>query len=334
MVEQKDNKLLDKIKGQIFGLALGDALGAPHEFYIKKYEYTGKLEFPIERFNRYKKTFETYGSIGSVTDDTQMTFKLWNALLNCSVKSICKFNETLVVEEYLKFANESKFLGKNTRELFKGIKQYKSYKKRFEKKFVNQEIKEQTQSNGALMRCSPIAFFDNYLSLINQDCKLTNPSSIALQTEIIYVSLLREIITNQQNQQSQNKDELKNFLVNLLTEDVTEIIKKIVKNAIDGKSIDITTNKGWCINALYCAIYGLFNFNSFNSAIDYIIKLGGDTDTNACIAGALLGAFYGFDKINSVDINKKNIEILMKANEKLFDDINDKIETTLKILNC
>jgi ADP-ribosylglycohydrolase len=28
-----------------------------------------------------------------------------------------------------------------------------------------------------------------------------------------------------------------------------------------------------------------------------LLKKGGDTDTNCCITGGLLGAYYGFDKL-------------------------------------
>lgn len=38
----------DKIAGMLFGIALGDALGAPHEFRqsIPVTQYTGYLEYP------------------------------------------------------------------------------------------------------------------------------------------------------------------------------------------------------------------------------------------------------------------------------------------------
>jgi ADP-ribosylglycohydrolase len=42
-------------------------------------------------------------------------------------------------------------------------------------------------------------------------------------------------------------------------------------------------------------------------------KLVGDTDTNAAIAGALLGAYYGYDKIIENDITRENIDILLKC---------------------
>jgi ADP-ribosylglycohydrolase len=37
----------------------------------------------------------------------------------------------------------------------------------------------------------------------------------------------------------------------------------------------------------------LLSDDSFEEAIRKIISVKGDTDTNACIIGALLGAYYG-----------------------------------------
>ena len=51
------------------GFALGDALGAPHEFRQNYCNvYTGKLELQSFRFNRFKKE-TTYYPVGAVSDD-------------------------------------------------------------------------------------------------------------------------------------------------------------------------------------------------------------------------------------------------------------------------
>jgi len=45
--------------------------------------------------------------------------------------------------------------------------------------------------------------------------------------------------------------------------------------------------------------------------IDTIIRMGGDTDTNAAIAGAVIGSHYGFDKMMSEPITKENYDIII-----------------------
>lgn len=58
----------------------------------------------------------------------------------------------------------------------------------------------------------------------------------------------------------------------------------------DGKYI------GWVV-ALQSAFYQLLHAADFRSALVDIVSSGGDTDTNAAIAGALLASLYGEDCI-------------------------------------
>ena len=64
---------INKVKAIILGHALGDALGAPVEFYPYAH-YTGILDSPITRYTR------AYGKqvavVGQITDDTEMALIL------------------------------------------------------------------------------------------------------------------------------------------------------------------------------------------------------------------------------------------------------------------
>ena len=114
----------DRIKGMFYGLALGDALGAPFEFGGKNRlkNYTGLLDTPVIRFTRFqgKKTAE----IGQITDDTEMTLSLANSL----VRNKCYHRDDVIVS-YMNWANSNcPYMGTNTRELFKGVKTINGYK--------------------------------------------------------------------------------------------------------------------------------------------------------------------------------------------------------------
>lgn len=49
-------------------------------------------------------------------------------------------------------------------------------------------------------------------------------------------------------------------------------------------------------NKIDCA---QLNSNYFKNSIKFVIKQGGDTDTNACIVGSFLGAILGFKNLPS-----------------------------------
>ena len=50
---------------------------------------------------------------------------------------------------------------------------------------------------------------------------------------------------------------------------------------------------GWVLIALQSVFYQILHADSFKAALVDIVSAGGDTDTNAAIAGALLGLLYG-----------------------------------------
>ena len=61
------------------------------------------------------------------------------------------------------------------------------------------------------------------------------------------------------------------------------------------------------------------NTNSFAECVEYVIKIGGDTDTNACIAGMLAGAYYGFKSIPKQWIDDLiDVEDLILKCEQLY----------------
>jgi len=66
------------------------------------------------------------------------------------------------------------------------------------------------------------------------------------------------------------------------------------------------------------AITAFLESENFEDAIRKAISIGGDSDTIACMAGAIAEAFYGTDSIPP-EIKKQTIEILSKE-EYLFDD--------------
>lgn len=56
---------------------------------------------------------------------------------------------------------------------------------------------------------------------------------------------------------------------------------------------DFMVQQGWALTAFQNAFYRLLHAKSFEEGVIETVGCGGDTDTNACIAGALLGACYG-----------------------------------------
>lgn len=290
----KQSEMEDKVLGMLVGAGLGDALGAPHEFRYQTDVYTGILEYKGRINSMYQPC--VYLDVGQVTDDTEMTLTIARQIVEKG------YNKDEIVLEYMKWANsKTRMMGRNTRQLFKGVKTLRGYKNRFEK---NEKISE---SNGALMRCSALSLLpdDSYID----DCKLTNPAPQAVEVNRVYIGMLRQIFKGVE------KSDLK-------LDSSFPDVQTAIEQALSKQTRDVTgKTKGWCVHGLYCAIYSLLHFDNYKDAIDWVIRLGGDTDTNGCISGAVLGAYYGYTEVEKVE--GENIEILLSCDTTGGDLVRD-----------
>jgi ADP-ribosyl-[dinitrogen reductase] hydrolase len=280
----------DRVLGMVMGAALGDALGAPHEFVNQTplSKYTGRLVHPLTVCRQFQGGRLT-GGIGQVTDDTEMAIALATALL----KKL-KYDRDTVLGEYLAWANSKcTFMGRNTRALLAGVKTIKGYENRYEIHFADPQH-TWSQSNGCLMRCAPLAALpeDEWLKAAVRDCDLTNPHPVCVCAVRAYIGAARVLLAGG------SRDAATARAIDLAgggPEWAGEAV--VVAAIVEGRNNnprDVTQQKGWVLHSLYCAFLALNDrAPSYQDRIDRIVRLGGDTDTNAAIAGALLGAQLG-----------------------------------------
>ena len=109
---------------------------------------------------------------------------------------------------------------------------------------------------------------------------------------------------------------------------------------------DYSQNMGYFGIALQNCLFELFNgYNFYQSLFDTIAR-GGDTDTNGCICGALLGCYYGFNPYEiknnmlKLTIPKKWIDQIQIDNprakyypEVQQSNINQNISNFVKLIN-
>jgi len=281
----------DRKTGMLVGCGLGDALGAPYEFrQVKLENYTSEITYPLIIFRRFQGG-KKIGALGQITDDTEMMLSLYTATKDGV------YDREQVLKAYLQWANSKcPFMGKNTRNLFQGVKTIKGYEKR-----VLKSESHLSQSNGCLMRCCPLALLENWREAVEIDVSLSNPNQVCLESVRAYVSALRELLQGKTRMDALEK---------ALEETELDEVRDAILTGVEGDDRDVKDKKGWILHALYCAFYALF---SDNCRLDDIVKKGGDTDTNAAIAGALIGAYYGLDKMKSNKTTARNIDILLSA---------------------
>jgi len=263
----------EKKRGAILGAFVGDALGAvveflkpmplPKEFVDEALEMNGGGFMDLEP--------------GQCTDDSELMICLITALKNnedplpyykawlltnpIDVGITCKYA----------FHNESG-TGNNLPELNK-----------------------ESQSNGALMRILPIAIWfydkdDNYIAeRAREDALLSHPHAICQECNAAYCVTIASLLRG--NNVHEAILAAKNILQNISTNE-SNIVLDWIDEGID--ILPVPRDKiGWVKWAFRLAFGLLIKETPFREAMVYVLSCGGDTDTNACIVGGMLGALWG-----------------------------------------
>ncbi len=84
---------------------------------------------------------------------------------------------------------------------------------------------------------------------------------------------------------------------------VPESVRETVREAADAEIVDMQgmhlddRSRGFTLRALFIGLVAFWRATDVERALCAVIELGGDTDTNGAIVGALLGARFGLDAI-------------------------------------
>lgn len=154
----------------------------------------------------------------------------------------------------------------------------------------------EAQGNGGLMRAAAHAVACNSAELAGanaaSDTMLTHPSETAARTSHYYAS----------------------FLWRLIREGKADLQQD---HRFRPYSEPQSSMGGHCIHSLRLALWSVVHAHTFEDGINAIIASGGDTDTNAAIAGALLGARFGFSAIPTRWLSRLSNKISMQLDAHL-----------------
>jgi len=289
--------------GSLLGGAYGDAAGAHLEFKKKINDNDVKNAMLLKGGGIFNV------APGQVTDDTELTIQLFRALDEYVHREHDKIDiEEYIFSQYKLWYDSHPFdIGHTTRNAFKNAEVAIDAN-------LNAEIDNMdSESNGALMRCIPIAVFafENYLdddeiyTLVCKDVFLTHSKRTVANLVYLYVTILVKLY------QQKSWDEIKSELD--FKQDRRNI--NIFKNFSKYDKVDVFENMGWDVHAFSLTLFCLENNYSFSEAMAFVLKKGGDTDTNAAIVGGVMGAKYGYKCIPHL---KKLLNYKPKHNRIIF----------------
>jgi ADP-ribosylglycohydrolase len=164
---------------------------------------------------------------------------------------------------------------------------------------LNEQLDSTSQSNGALMRVSPLGIFCSRYSIADAskwaelDAKITHANPVCVQANILYVRALAVSIKNDLAPDTLYNEILR-WAHNL---NVSQSLLSVIIAAKNSQPEDYLSQQGWALIAFQNALYQLLHAPTLEDGVIDTVMQGGDTDTNAAICGALLGAVYGIGEV-------------------------------------
>ena len=157
----------------------------------------------------------------------------------------------------------------------------------------------ESQANGALMRISPLGIFGaNYglqqvAAWAQQDAALTHPHPVCLQASALFAMAIARAVSAGVGPQDLFQ-QIETWAREMKVEDA---LLKSITGASTAPPNDYIHQQGWVLTAFRNALWQLLHASNLEDGVTDTVMRGGDTDTNAAIAGARLGAVHGRDAI-------------------------------------
>jgi ADP-ribosyl-[dinitrogen reductase] hydrolase len=152
-----------------------------------------------------------------------------------------------------------------------------------------------SQANGALMRISPLGIWGTFrepaevAQKARQDAELTHPHAVCRDASALFAVTLAAAIRR-------GLDPQQIYACALdwgRSAGLQSAVVRALEAAQDGPPQDSQSQQGWVLVALQNAFFQLLHTPNLEQGVVATVRAGGDTDTNAAICGALLGAVHG-----------------------------------------
>ena len=143
---------------------------------------------------------------------------------------------------------------------------------------------ERSNGNGSLMRIAPLAYIGIDDDEIRAASAVTHAHRISTESCVCFVKLIRNVIGG-------------NTLENSIKYSTPEDEKFAFLSDVTSWPRDAIRSGGYVLDTLGAAIWCFANTSSYAECVLAAVNLGRDSDTTACVAGALAGAYYGYDAI-------------------------------------
>ncbi|WP_205650917.1 ADP-ribosylglycohydrolase family protein [Ectobacillus funiculus] len=278
---------IDRYKGSLLGLAVGDCVGVALEFkqpgtFQPVTDMLGGGPFRLEK--------------GEYTDDTAMALCLADSLLACS-----GFDAHDQMKRYVRWYREGYRsatgwcfdIGNTTADALKLFEETG-------KPFCG-STDEWSAGNGSIMRLCPISLF--YVEDLEAGLEMAGESSRTTHGERRAVDACRYMsglimgalhgVTKEELLQPLYCPVPNAWEKKPLHDELTEVAKGSFKH----KQPPEIKGTGYVVDSLEAALWAFYHGKSFEEGLLLAVNLGNDADTTGAVYGQIAGAYYGVNAI-------------------------------------
>jgi ADP-ribosyl-[dinitrogen reductase] hydrolase len=275
--------LEDRVAGALLGSAVGDALGAPFEF-----QRADMIPSPLPAFER-----GWMGSPpGSWTDDTAMARNLWTSLIEREGRLDL---DDVLARHLAWLATDPPDVGNLTRVVLRGWRDGEDDPAR---SYVERRGPEVSAGNGSVMYCAPLGVVR---ARSPEALRHEAPALSALthwdercRTACLAVTLaVAGLVRGEPSDHA-----VVEAVGAVISREGGEELEYLVEEAGRARPLD-GPDMGFTLFTAGIALQTVSDERGFEEGLRHVVSLGGDTDTNAAVTGALLGAAHGLAAIPS-----------------------------------
>jgi ADP-ribosyl-[dinitrogen reductase] hydrolase len=302
-------ELIERYRGCLLGLAVGDALGAPLEFrppgsFTAIDDMVGGGSHDV--------------MLGQWTDDTSMALCLAESLIEQKgfnpVNQLHKYVRWWR-EGYLSSIDECFDIGNTTLDaLMKFEKTQEPY---------CGSTDSRSAGNGSIMRLAPVPLFYAKKTLeaiekSGESSRTTHQATTAIDACRYFGALIVGAVNGVSREEllSERYSPIPGYWEkNPLVEEIDEIARGSFKH----RQPPEIQGSGYVVKSLEAALWAFYNSNSFREGCLLAVNLGMDADTTGAVYGQLAGAFYGEREIpESWRSHLLRVHLIESMAEELF----------------
>jgi len=290
-MEYVHEERLDRLRGMLVGLSVGDAMGAPVEFLSPAM---------FEPVHGFREGGPHYLPAGYWTDDTSLAL--------CTAVSLIQKNGHDSLDQMIRysrwyregFASSTGMafgIGEQTR---RAIELFEDHGLIYGELWQTMLQNPYGAGNGAIMRLAPVLIHYHHDSELavryaSDNAFLTHPDSRCVETNQVFAQLILNVLNSPPGF---DKSSLLSFdtLITLSIELGDELMA-VLNGSFRYKNAEQLNTGGQVVNTLEAVLWAFYHASSFEEGLLALVNLGGDSDTLGAVYGQLAGAYWGYNAI-------------------------------------